>query len=89
MAKISVTQPSEHALQELGVSQWPVWTCEPSSFDWHYDEKETCYVVEGDVKVRAGDEEVSFGAGDLVVFPEGMDCTWEVRSPVKKHYKLG
>jgi hypothetical protein len=89
MAKITVTKPSEHALVELGVQEWPVWTCEPSSFDWHYDQKETCYVVEGDVAVRAGDEEATFGAGDLVVFPEGMDCTWEVRSPVKKHYKLG
>ena len=89
MANITVTTPSEHALAELGVKEWPVWTCEPSSFDWHYDQKETCYVVEGEVTVRAGDEEVSFGPGDLGVFPEGLDCKWEVRSPVKKHYKLG
>ncbi|MFP3875020.1 MAG: cupin domain-containing protein, partial [Thiohalophilus sp.] len=24
--------------------------------------------------------------GDLVTFPAGMSCTWEIREPVKKHY---
>jgi len=89
MAKIVVTRPSEHALTELGVKGWPVWTCQPSTFNWHYDQKETCYLLEGDVTVTAGDEKATFGPGDLVVFPEGLDCVWEVRSPVKKHYRLG
>ena len=26
---------------------------------------------------------------DLVVFPEGMSCTWEVHKAVKKHYRFG
>jgi uncharacterized cupin superfamily protein len=89
MAKISVTKPSEHALAELGVRQWDIWTCDVSRFNWHYDEKETCYLLEGKVTVQAGDEEVAFGAGDLVVFPKGLDCVWDVSSPVKKHYKFG
>jgi len=29
------------------------------------------------------------GAGDLVVFPQGLDCTWDVSAPVKKHYRFG
>lgn len=28
------------------------------------------------------------GGGDLVVFPEGMNITWEVTEPVKKHCSL-
>jgi uncharacterized cupin superfamily protein len=24
-----------------------------------------------------------------IEFPEGMDCTWKVREPVRKHYRLG
>ncbi|AGP40227.1 hypothetical protein SCE1572_40435 [Sorangium cellulosum So0157-2] len=28
-------------------------------------------------------------AGDLVTFPAGLNCTWEVRSPVRKHYRFG
>ncbi|MHC4294949.1 MAG: cupin domain-containing protein [Planctomycetota bacterium] len=89
MAEIVVTKPSDHALIELGVKSWPIWTCEVSSFDWHYDQKETCYLLEGEVTVTAGDQTVSFGVGDLVVFPEGLDCIWDVRAPVKKHYKFG
>ena len=89
MSNITVTKPSEHALEELGVVHWPIWTCEPSRFDWHYDQKETCYILEGQVTVEAGDRNVSFGPGDMVVFPEGLDCIWDVGAPVKKHYKFG
>jgi uncharacterized cupin superfamily protein len=33
-----------------------------------------------------GGEPVRMGAGDLVTFPAGMSCTWEVRAAVRKHY---
>lgn len=89
MAKIVVTKPSDHALDELGVRAWEIWTCEAGTFDWHYEQKETCYLLEGDVTVTAKDDQATFGAGDLVIFPEGLDCKWEVRLPVKKHYKMG
>jgi uncharacterized cupin superfamily protein len=32
---------------------------------------------------------VRIGKGDLVTFPAGMSCTWEVRGAVKKHYRFG
>ena len=32
---------------------------------------------------------VEFGPGDLVTFPEGLDCVWKISKPVKKHYKFG
>jgi uncharacterized cupin superfamily protein len=89
MAEISVTKPSQEELEQLGVSSWPIWTCDVSKFDWHYDQKETCYVLEGQVTVEAGDQNVSFGPGDMVVFPEGLDCVWNVGAPVRKHYKFG
>ena len=28
------------------------------------------------------------GKGDLVTFPAGMSCTWEIRRPVRKHYRF-
>lgn len=31
----------------------------------------------------------SFGAGDLVVFPRGMSCTWKISTAVRKHYSFG
>jgi uncharacterized cupin superfamily protein len=33
-------------------------------------------------------EAVEFGAGDLVTFPRGLTCTWEVRKPIRKHYRF-
>ena len=90
MEKIKVEKPTEEKLNELGVSSWSIWTKEVSRFDWHYDDKEVCYLLEGEVIVRTKDgEEVKFGTGDLVTFPKGLSCNWEVLKPVKKHYKFG
>jgi len=85
--KIQVRKPTE--AEKKSASQWPIWTKEASSFPWHYDEPETCLILEGQVKVEAGKDVVSFGAGDWVVFPQGLDCTWHIAQPVRKHYRFG
>ena len=83
-------QPSPQRLQELGVSGWPIWEKEPSEFPWHYDERERCYLLAGDVTVTPeGGKPVQFGQGDFVTFPAGMSCTWLVRKAVRKHYLFG
>ncbi len=90
MSGIIIEKPDEGKLEELGVDSWPIWEKEVSRFDWSYDDKETCYILEGSARVEpAGGESVEFGAGDLVVFPAGMDCVWDITSPIKKHYKMG
>jgi hypothetical protein len=82
--------PTEAHLAELGVFDWPIWTKEESTFPWTYDEAETCYFLEGEVIVTPDSgSAVPMGQGDLVTFPAGMSCTWEVRSAVKKHYRFG
>ncbi len=88
---IQVTHtPSEAQLNELGVRSWPTWSKEASKFPWHYDDRETCFFLEGDVIVTPeGGEPVSMGKGDLVTFPAGMACTWEIRADVNKHYQFG
>ncbi len=85
---ISVTSPwPESTIKELGIKNWPIWTCDTSSFDWTYDDKETCLLLEGEVTVIPnGGESVKFGAGDLVVFPAGMACRWDFYKAVHKHY---
>ncbi|WP_448564086.1 cupin domain-containing protein [Trichothermofontia sp.] len=83
-------QPSPARLQTLGVFQWPIWTKEISTFPWTYDEAETCYLLEGEVIVTpTGGQTVRLGGGDLVCFPAGMTCTWDIRQPVQKHYYFG
>ena len=82
--------PGEDRLKELGVPGWGIWIKEVSKFPWYYDEKETCYFLEGDVVVTPeGGEPVRVGKGDLVTFPEGMSCEWDIRQPVRKHFRFG
>lgn len=87
--EVKVEQPSAERLKELRVSSWPIWECEPSRFPWHYDAEEICYLLEGKVIVRTEDSEVEVKKGDLVIFPQGLDCTWNVLYRVRKHYRLG
>ena len=89
MEKIIVKKPTDRELDEMGVWTWGIWEKEPSAFPWHYDDKETCYLLSGQVTVKTAEEEVSFGKGDLVVFPSGLDCDWVISEHVKKHYKFG
>ena len=87
--KVEVRKPSQDELNSLGVNSWPIWEKEVSQFDWHYDSKETCYILEGDVEVDIGNGEiVKFGKGDLVVFPEGLSCKWNIKKAVRKHYNF-
>ncbi|CAF1702248.1 unnamed protein product, partial [Brassica napus] len=60
----------------------------PSKFPWTFSTKESCYLLEGKVKVYpdGSDEAVEIEAGDLVVFPKGLSCTWDVSVTVDKHY---
>ena len=88
MLKIEVKKPGQKELNALGIDNWGTWGCEVSRFDWEYDDKETCYLFEGEVTVETEWETVNIGAGDLVVFPSGLKCTWDVKKPVRKVYKF-
>ena len=80
-------QPSRDRLNKLQVTSWPIWQKEVSEFPWTYDMQETCYFLEGDVIVTpTGGQPVQMGKGDLVTFPAGMSCTWQILQAVKKHY---
>jgi hypothetical protein len=81
--------PSPMRLAMLKVETWPIWSKEVSVFPWSYDSTETCYLLAGEAIVTPdGGEPVQIGQGDLVTFPIGMACTWDIRRPVKKHYQF-
>ncbi len=86
VSDIVVKKPSEAEIAEC--KSWPIWECETSTFDWSYTQTETCLVLEGTVTVSDGAGSVSFGPGDMVIFPNDLDCTWQVEKAVKKHYKF-
>ncbi len=81
--------PSPAKLDVMGVYDWPVWRKETSTFPWTYQSGETCYVLRGRFTVTpAGGAPQSFGRGDLISFPAGLECTWEILEDVEKHYQL-
>ena len=89
MAEIKIEKLSDKKLKSMGVFSWPIWEKETSTFDWHYDSTEMCYILEGKVSVKTKDgKEVTFGPGDFVTFPEGLDCAWNVKEAVRKHYNF-
>jgi uncharacterized cupin superfamily protein len=80
-------KPSPMKLEVMGVYDWPVWKKEASTFDWQYDQQETCYIIRGEFTVTPEDgEPQSFKRGDLITFPAGMKCVWEITKDVEKHY---
>lgn len=76
-------------LAALGVEDWPTWGKGRSSFPWHYDVEETSYIVRGEVVVTPdGGVPVVLRAGDLVTFPVGLSCSWDIREELFKRYRL-
>ncbi len=87
--EIKVEKISQDKLKNRGIFSWLIWEKEISRFNWHYDDIEECYFLEGKVTVETKDgKKVSFGKGDFVTFPKGLSCTWDIKEPVRKHYNF-
>jgi uncharacterized protein len=84
MANIIVKKASDEEVIES--TRWPIWEKEPSEFDWHYNEEEICYIIEGEAIVKTNDEEFTFKKGNIVIFPKGLSCRWHIKTAIKKHY---
>ena len=77
----------ETTIEELGIKNWPIWTCEESSFDWTYDDKEIRCLLESAVMLTPnGGEPVKFSVGDLVAFLPCIHLRWDVHKAVRKYY---
>jgi uncharacterized cupin superfamily protein len=88
--EIKVEKTDKAKLETLGVKSWPTWSKEVSTFPWSYNSSEVAYILEGEVTVtpKNGGLPVNFGTGDLVTFPAGLSCIWEVKKALRKHYKF-
>jgi uncharacterized protein len=88
--QVTVEKPNAAKLASLGVDCWPTWTKEVSIFPWSYNSQEIAYIVEGEVTVtpKNGGSPVSFGTGDLVTFPAGLSCIWDIKKALRKHYQF-
>lgn len=88
MDKIIIENLLEDKLADLEVMHWPIWEKEISTFPWHYDCDEYCYILEGEIEIETPNGIYSIKAGDFVTFKSGLSCTWMVRKAVRKHYKF-
>ncbi|CAK9328607.1 unnamed protein product [Citrullus colocynthis] len=88
--------PSQAKLSQLNIHCWPKWGCSAGKYQLKFEAEETCYLVKGKVKVypkgtdssSSCEEYTEFGAGDLVIIPKGLSCTWDVSVAVDKFYKF-
>jgi hypothetical protein len=86
---IEISRPKKNDLRKKRILTWPIWEKEVSRFSWFYEQTEECYVIEGKAIVKTKDgNHFEFGKGDFVRFPKGLHCEWDVKEPMKKHYKL-
>jgi len=86
---VIVKKPTEQESQTC--KDWPIWTGQVSTFDWDYTQTETCLIIEGKVTVTdrpAGEDSITFGPGDLVIFPVGLECIWTIHETVRKYYQF-
>jgi hypothetical protein len=88
MDEIKIEKLNEHRLKDDGVFSWPIWTKQPSRFDWTYDSDEQCYILEGEFTVETNNGSVHIKPGDFVTFKKGLKCIWDIKKAVKKHYKF-
>lgn len=61
-----------------------VWECTPGIFEWHYKKDEVLIVLSGSATISTDGDERRFGPGDVVFFPAGTICTWQVIEPLRK-----
>ncbi len=85
--EVIVRKPTE--AEKAEAQKWGTWEKEESEFDWQYDEKETCLILEGKAEIFSDGKKIAeFGAGDYVVFPQGLSCTWKITKKIRKKYKF-
>jgi mannose-6-phosphate isomerase-like protein (cupin superfamily) len=80
-------------IEALGIDAWPIWYSNSiwpvlnKPYPYLYTRTELVYFLEGEVRVTPKEgEAVAIKAGDYAVLPKGLDCTWTIVQPVKKHY---
>lgn len=88
MEKVKVEKISDEEILKRNISSWPVWTKEISRFSWTYSGDEECLILEGEFVVETDVKKYKIGPGDFVTFRNGLQCIWDISSPVKKHYNF-
>ena len=89
--KVLIKSPcSASVIIQYGIKSWPLWESEPSNFSYNYSEKEICLIIEGEAKIKTKEGESYYvRSGDLIEFPKGISCEWQIIKSLKKHFRVG
>ncbi|HEY9113675.1 MAG TPA: cupin domain-containing protein [Bacteroidales bacterium] len=88
MDKIIIEKLSKQEIKDREIASWPTWSKEISRFEYTYVATEECYIVEGAFTVETDEKTYHIEAGDFVTFKINLHCTWDIKSPVRKHYNF-
>jgi len=88
MSKVIVKKLSPEEIEKRGIRHWPIWTKEVSRFSHLYEGDEECLFLEGEVVIETKEGKFSIKPGDFAVFKDGLECIWDIKKPVKKHYNF-
>ena len=85
---MKVWKPTDKEINQT--DSWGTWSKEESEFPWSYDDKETCYILEGKAEVFSENgDSIQFSKGDMVSFEKGLKCTWKISEAIRKRYMFG
>ncbi len=85
---IEIRKISQEEIDQKKVRSWPVWEKEVSRFPHTYEEEEWCFFLEGEVIIETETGNYKIFPGDFVIFRIGLNCVWDIRKPVRKHYNF-
>lgn len=88
MKKIDIQKMSLDEVKRKGIDSWPIWTKEISRFDWTYSGNEECFILEGEFSVETDEGIVNIKPGHFVTFRDGLNCVWDIKNSIKKHYNF-
>jgi uncharacterized cupin superfamily protein len=85
MTKVIIQKLGENEIEERRIRNWEK---EISRFEHTYDGDEECLFLEGEVVIESKEGNYTIVAGDFVIFKDGLECIWDIKRPVKKHYNF-
>jgi uncharacterized cupin superfamily protein len=88
MPKVIIQKLSQKEIEERKIKSWPIWEKEVSRFEHTYDGDEECLFLEGEVVIETKEENFTIVPGDFVTFRDGLECIWDIKRPVRKHYNF-
>ncbi|MCD4745625.1 MAG: cupin domain-containing protein [Bacteroidales bacterium] len=88
MSKVIIENLNNSEIEKRGIKNWPVWEKEISRFDWQYTGDEECLILDGEVTVETKEGKFHIKKGDFVTFKDGLECVWDIKKNIKKHYNF-